>query len=72
MVAFAVYMMYLYTMAMKSNVDSDLEEPGLPLGRCLLGAVGGLALIIAGSNVTVGAATSLLQSMQDLASALSA
>lgn len=59
MVAFAVYMMYLYTMAMRSNVDSDLEEPGLPLGRCLLGAVGGLALIIAGSNVTVGAATSI-------------
>ena len=59
MVAFAAYMMYLYTMAMKSNVDSDLEEPGLSLGRCLLGAVGGLALIIAGSNVTVGAATSI-------------
>lgn len=59
MVAFAVYMMYLYTMAMKSNVDSDLEEPGLPLERCLFGAVGGLALIIAGSNVTVGAATSI-------------
>lgn len=59
MVAFAVYMMYLYTMAMKSNVDSDLEELGLPLGRCLLSAVGGLALIIAGSNVTVGAATSI-------------
>lgn len=59
MVAFAAYMMYLYTMAMKSNVDSDLEEPGLLLGRCLLGAVGGLALIIAGSNVTVGAATSI-------------
>ena len=58
-VAFAAYMMYLYTMAMKSNVDSDLEEPGLPLGRCLLGAVGGLALIIAGSNITVGAATSI-------------
>ena len=59
MVAFAAYMMYLYTMAMKSTVDSDLEEPGLPLGRCLLGAVGGLALIIAGSNVTGGAATSI-------------
>ena len=59
MVAFAVYMMYLYTMAMKSNVDSDLEEPGLPLGRCILSAVGGLALIISGSNVTVGAATSI-------------
>lgn len=59
MVAFAAYMMYLYTMAIKSNVDSDLEEPGLPLGRCLLGAVGGLVLIIAGSNVTVGAATSI-------------
>lgn len=59
LLAFAVYMMYLYTMAMKSNVDSSEAEPGLPLSRCLLGAIGGLALIIAGSNVTVGAATAI-------------
>lgn len=59
LLAFAVYMMYLYTMAMKSNVDSSETGPGLPLSRCLAGAVGGLALIIAGSNVTVGAATAI-------------
>ncbi len=59
LLAFAVYMMYLYTMAMKSNVDTSADEPGLPLSRCLLGAAGGLALIIAGSDVTVGAATAI-------------
>lgn len=59
LLAFAVYMMYLYTMAMKSNVDTSADEPGLPLSRCLVGAAGGLALIIAGSNVTVGAATAI-------------
>ena len=59
--AFGLYMAYLYKMAMKSNVDDDLQEEGLPLGRCLLGAAGGLALIIWGSNVTVGAATAIAQ-----------
>lgn len=59
LLAFAVYMMYLYTMAMKSNVDTSADEPGLPLSRCLLGATGGLVLIIAGSDVTVGAATAI-------------
>ena len=59
--AFGLYMAYLYKMAMKSNVDDDLQEEGLPLGRCLLGAAGGLALIIWGSNITVGAATAIAQ-----------
>lgn len=59
--AFGLYMAYLYKMAMKSNVDDDLQEEGLPLGRCLLGAAGGLVLIIWGSNVTVGAATAIAQ-----------
>lgn len=57
--AFMIYMAYLYKMAMKSNVDDDLQEVGLPMNRCLLGALGGLALIIAGSNVTVNAATAI-------------
>lgn len=64
LVAFAAYMMYLYTMAMKSNVDSELNEEGLPLNRCLIGAVGGLALIILGSNVTVNAATEIARFAQ--------
>lgn len=57
--AFLVYLFYLYKMAMKNNVDDELQEAGLPVGRCLVGAVGGLALIIWGSNVTVGAATEI-------------
>lgn len=59
--AFVLYMAYLYKMAMKSNADDDLQEAGLPLGRCLLGAAGGLVLIIWGSNVTVDAATAIAQ-----------
>lgn len=59
--AFALYMAYLYKMAMASNADDDLQEAGLPLGRCLLGAGGGLLLIIWGSDVTVGAATAIAQ-----------
>ena len=57
--AFLVYLFYLYKMAMKNNVDDELQEAGLPVSRCLVGAVGGLALIILGSNVTVGAATEI-------------
>ena len=57
--AFLVYLFYLYKMAMKNNVDDELQEAGLPVSRCLVGAVGGLALIIWGSNVTVGAATEI-------------
>lgn len=57
--AFLVYLFYLYKMAMKNNVDDELQEAGLPVSRCLVCAVGGLALIIWGSNVTVGAATEI-------------
>ena len=57
--AFLVYLFYLYKMAMKNNVDDELQEAGLPVSRCLVCAVGGLALIILGSNVTVGAATEI-------------
>lgn len=57
--AFLVYLFYLYKMAMKNNVDDELQEAGLPVSLCLVGAIGGLALIILGSNVTVGAATEI-------------
>lgn len=59
--AFLVYMAYLYKIAMAKNVDDDLQEVGLPMSRCVLSAAGGLALIIAGSNVTVNAATAIAQ-----------
>lgn len=59
LIAFAVYLMYLYTMAMKNKVDDDLQEYGYSIGRCLVWTVVGLALIIAGSNLTVTAATAI-------------
>lgn len=57
--AFAVYLIYLYTMAVKNKVDDDLQEYGYPLQRCLLATAGGLAVIIAGSNLTVNAASAI-------------
>lgn len=57
--AFAVYLIYLYTMAVKSKVDDDLQEYGYSLQRCLLATAGGLAVIIAGSNLTVNAASAI-------------
>ena len=59
LLAFAIYLMYLYTMAMKNKVDDDLQEYGYTIGRCLLWTVIGLALIIGGSNLTVSAATAI-------------
>ena len=56
---FAVYLMYLYTMAVKEKVDDDLDEYGFPMSRCLLCTVGGMAVIIAGSNMTVSAAIAI-------------
>lgn len=58
-VAFAAYLFYLYKMAMKNKVDDDLQEYGYPMGKCLLWTVIGLGFIIAGSNVTVTAATAI-------------
>lgn len=57
--AFLFYLFYLYKMAMKNNVDDELQEVGLPVSRCLAGVGGGLVLIIWGSNITVGAATAI-------------
>lgn len=58
-VAFAIYLAYLYMMAIKNKVDDDLQIYGYSMGKCVLWTVVGLALIIAGSNVTVNAATAI-------------
>jgi cation:H+ antiporter len=59
--AFVVYLLYLYTMAVKSKVDEELQEYGYGLGRCLLYTVGGMAVVIVGSNLTVGAAIAIAE-----------
>lgn len=59
--AFVIYLLYLYTMAVKSKVDKELQEYGYGLGRCLLYTVGGMAVVIVGSNLTVGAAIAIAE-----------
>ncbi len=59
--AFVIYLLYLYTMAVKSKVDEELQEYGYGLGRCLLYTVGGMAVVIVGSNLTVGAAIAIAE-----------
>lgn len=59
-VGFVVYLLYLYRMAVHSAPPEE-EEQGekMSLGKCILWTFGGLAVIIAGSNVTVNAATAI-------------
>ena len=59
-VGFAVYLFYLYRMAVNS-VSPEEEEQGeeMSLSKCVVWTLGGLAVIIAGSNVTVNAATAI-------------
>ena len=59
-VGFVVYLLYLYRMAVHSAPPEE-EEQGeeMSLGKCILWTLGGLAVIIAGSNVTVNAATAI-------------
>ena len=59
-VGFVVYLLYLYGMAVHSAPPEE-EEQGekMSLGKCILWTLGGLAVIIAGSNVTVNAATAI-------------
>ncbi|MEE1193759.1 MAG: calcium/sodium antiporter, partial [Phascolarctobacterium sp.] len=58
-VGFVIYLVYLYRMAVNSAPPE--EEPGeeMSLGKCVVWTLGGLAVIIAGSNVTVNAATAI-------------
>ena len=59
-VGFVVYLLYLYRMAVNSAPPEE-EEQGeeMSLSKCILWTLGGLAVIIAGSNVTVNAATAI-------------
>lgn len=59
-VGFVIYLAYLYRMAVNSAPPEE-EEQGehMSLGKCIVWTLGGLAVIIAGSNVTVNAATAI-------------
>ncbi|MDY4919656.1 MAG: calcium/sodium antiporter [Phascolarctobacterium sp.] len=57
---FIVYLLYLYRMATKlQEVKEENDEYGYSLGKCVLWTVGGMGVIIAGSNITVTAATEI-------------
>lgn len=58
---FLVYLAYLYKMAKNNAVDEDTPPAGFSLGYALLWTLVGLAMIIGGSQVTVGAVTSIAQ-----------
>lgn len=58
-VAFLVYLAYLYFMAMKNKISEDIPTQNNSIGKCLLFTIVGLGFIIAGSNVTVSAATGI-------------
>ena len=57
---FAGYLLYLYIFTKQAGPVEDAEEvAGYPIGQALLWTAAGLALIMFGSNVTVGAATEI-------------
>ena len=59
-VGFVIYLAYLYRMAVQSTPPEEVEDQEeMSLGKCILWTLGGLAVIIAGSNVTVNAATAI-------------
>ena len=58
-VGFAVYLFYLYRMAVNSVPPEEEQGEEMSLGKCVVWTLGGLAVIIAGSNVTVNAATAI-------------
>ena len=59
-VGFVVYLLYLYRMAINSApIEEEEQGEEMSLGKCVLWTLGGLAVIIAGSNVTVNAATAI-------------
>ena len=60
LVGFVVYLLYLYRMAINSAPPEEVEQSEeMSLGKCVVWTLGGLAVIIAGSNVTVNAATAI-------------
>ena len=59
LVAFVIYLSYLYKMAMKNKVDDELQEYDMSLGYCILWSIVGMATIVYGSNLTVEAASAI-------------
>ena len=58
-VGFVIYLAYLYRMAVNSVPPEEEQGEEMSLGKCVVWTLGGLAVIIAGSNVTVNAATAI-------------
>ena len=57
---FVGYLLYLYIVTKQADPVEETEDvAGYPIGQALLWTVAGLALIMVGSNVTVGAATEI-------------
>ena len=57
---FGAYLFYLYIFTKQADPVEETEEvDGYPIGQAILWPVAGLALIMTGSNVTVGAATEI-------------
>lgn len=57
--AFLLYLSYLFFMTRKNKEETAAEEEKKPMWKLLLFAVGGLLLIVFGSDVAVDAATSI-------------
>lgn len=55
---FALYLAYLYKMAMSGGSEENPLDV-MSIGKCIVYTLGGLAVIIAGSEVTVNAATAI-------------
>ncbi len=63
LVAFALYMVYLFRMA-KKDMDKQADEPvkkDVKIAKSIIFTIIGLALIVLGSNVTVDAATKIAE-----------
>lgn len=61
--AFLVYLGYLFRMAKKDKADVEEKTEEQPIWKLLLFAVGGLVLVVWGSDVTVDAATAIAKAM---------
>ena len=60
-VAFIVYLVYLFRMAMKNKEAVEEDEEKKPVWMLILLAVVGVVLVVKGSDVTVDAATKIAQ-----------
>lgn len=62
-VAFLLYLGYLFYMAKKNKEEVAEEEKQKPVWLLLLAAIGGLVLVVWGSDVTVDAATNIAKAI---------